>query len=84
MTAKINLRQTVIDFLKAHPEEHFTARQIAEPVSAMKWIGMPAIAWQREARTTATSSEMCAIFTKRMTLNAGTGIYRQRESDPQP
>lgn len=25
----LNLRQTVIDFLKAHPEERFTARQIA-------------------------------------------------------
>lgn len=29
MTAKLNLRQTVIDFLKSRPEERFTARQIA-------------------------------------------------------
>ncbi len=27
---KLNLRQTVIDFLKSHPEERFKARQIAE------------------------------------------------------
>lgn len=26
---RLNLRQTVVDFLKAHPEERFTARQIA-------------------------------------------------------
>lgn len=29
MTAKLNLRQTIVDFLKARPEERFTARQIA-------------------------------------------------------
>lgn len=27
---KLNLRQTVIDFLKSHPEERFSARQIAQ------------------------------------------------------
>ncbi len=37
--AKINLRQTIADLLKAHPNERFTARQIAE------WI----FANQREA-----------------------------------
>jgi len=29
MAAKLNLRQTIVDFLKARPEERFTARQIA-------------------------------------------------------
>jgi hypothetical protein len=29
MTSKLNLRQTVIDFLKGRPEERFTARQLA-------------------------------------------------------
>jgi hypothetical protein len=29
MTAKLNLRQTIVDFLKARPAERFTARQIA-------------------------------------------------------
>lgn len=37
--AKMNLRQTIADLLKAHPNERFTARQIAE------WI----FANQREA-----------------------------------
>lgn len=27
---KLNLRQTVIDFLKSHPEERFSARKIAQ------------------------------------------------------
>ncbi len=30
MTTKLNLRQTLVDFLKARPEERFTARQIAD------------------------------------------------------
>ena len=32
MTAKLNLRQTIVDFLKARPEERFTARKIG------RWI----------------------------------------------
>lgn len=29
MTTKLNLRQPLVDFLKARPNERFTARQIA-------------------------------------------------------
>lgn len=34
MTSKLNLRQTLVDFLKARPEERFTARQIADWIFA--------------------------------------------------
>lgn len=34
MTTKLNLRQTLVDFLKARPEERFTARQIADWIFA--------------------------------------------------
>ena len=34
MSSKLNLRQTLVDFLKARPEERFTARQIADWIFA--------------------------------------------------
>jgi hypothetical protein len=53
MTSKLNLRQTVIDFLKGRPEERFTARQLAiwmfdnlRANSGASWTLIPAEAGQ--------------------------------------